>query len=199
MSNSTHELYIITTSNINCKFFGTFFNARKGLRQQFIIIGNKVGRTSFQKRSICLQSFFCKHGDKGYCRRPRTFFGDASVICRRCKRSKAFLNELKHRNQANIFTLKTFIKKLKPHMTALYYSTAKTGSKQLSKCPIFAYFPLFVEHCCKQFCTTKHSVLEPNPLCVMSVSFTQTGNVRMQFSICSLCYDNVKHKLQISH
>jgi len=58
-------------------------------------------------------------------------------------------------------------------MTALYYITAKTGSRQLSQCPILAQFPLFVLHCCKQFCTTKHSVVEPNPLCVMTVSFTK--------------------------
>jgi len=44
----------MTTSNINCKYFTTFFNVRKGQKAQFIIIGNKVGKTSFQKRSICL-------------------------------------------------------------------------------------------------------------------------------------------------
>jgi len=34
--------------------------------------------------------------------------------------------------------LRTFIKKLKPDMTALYYITAETGSRQLSKCPFLA-------------------------------------------------------------
>jgi len=67
------------------------------------------------------------------------------------------------------------------------------GSKQTFKMAQFAKFPLFVEHCCKKFCMTKHSMKQPNPLYVIIVSFTQTGNVHIQFNTRTLYYNNVKH------
>ena len=110
--NLTYAVYVMTTSNINCKYFTTFFNVRKGHSKQFIIIGAiKLVKHYFRNVPFVYSLIFSKHGNKRYCRTPRTFFGDVSVKCRRYKRSKALLNEIKHRNQTYIFIFKNFRKK----------------------------------------------------------------------------------------
>ena len=40
--NSTYAVYVMTTSNINCKDLTKVFNVRKSLREQFSIIRDNV-------------------------------------------------------------------------------------------------------------------------------------------------------------